>query len=62
MHVLSASQDKTVRIWLFGDGSLVRTLEGHTAPVRSVCMAPDGVHVLSASVDKTVRIWLLDEE
>ena len=54
-----ARQDVRIVVW---DGSLVRTLQGHTAEVSSVCMAPDGMHVLSASSDKTVRIWLLDEE
>ena len=34
--------DNTVRLWEARSGQLVRTLEGHTAAVRSVAWAPDG--------------------
>ena len=55
-HVVSGSDDKTVRIWSMADGSAVRTLQGHTGMVHSVHVSPDGQHVVSGSVDKTVRI------
>ena len=60
-HVVTASVDKTARVWLLADGSLVRTLEGHTGGVRSACVTPDGLHVVTASDDKTARVWPLDE-
>ena len=59
VHVLTASDDKTARVWTLADGKLVRTLEGHTGMVRSVCVSPDKVHVLTASDDRTARVWTL---
>ena len=60
-HVVTASRDKTARVWLLSDGSLVRTLEGHTSAVTSACVSPDGRHVVTASDDSTARLWLLLE-
>ena len=48
-HVVTASWDKTARVWRLSDGSLVRTLEGHTDAVLSACVTPDGQHVVTAS-------------
>ncbi|KZP08047.1 WD40 repeat-like protein [Athelia psychrophila] len=30
---------------------------GHTAQVRSVAFAPDGLHIVSCSFDLTIRVW-----
>ena len=59
LHVVTGSYDKTARVWRLADGSLVRTLEGHSDPVRSVCVTPDGLHVVTGSNDKTARVWRL---
>ena len=60
-HVVTASDDKTARVWLLADGSLVRTLAGHTGGVSSACVSPDGKHVVTASMDKMARAWLFVE-
>ena len=39
--------------------ALLRTLEGHSAPVLSVSVTPDGRRAVSASADQTLRIWNL---
>ena len=39
------------------DGTLLRTLSGHTGWVHSVCASTDGKFVFSGSRDKTIRVW-----
>jgi hypothetical protein len=39
---------------------LVRTLIGHTAPVRAVAVTPDGQLAVSAYSDKTLKVWDLE--
>ncbi|MGB3493050.1 MAG: NB-ARC domain-containing protein [Elainellaceae cyanobacterium] len=39
------------------DGSLLRTLEGHSAGVVSVAISSDGLRALSGSENGTVKVW-----
>ena len=57
--MVTGSEDKTARVWLLGNGSLVRTLEGHTDTVYSACVTADGQCIATGSEDKTVRVCLL---
>src|SRR5262249_27192820 len=41
-------------------GSRGATLTGHTAPVRSLRLSPDGQQAITASEDGTARIWRVD--
>ncbi len=55
--VLTASQDKTARIWDAGTGRQLAVLRGHEGQVTGAVFSPDGAHVVTASNDKTARIW-----
>ena len=55
-RIVSASNDKTVRVWDLATGECEQTLQGHTRPVNSAGFSPDGRRVVSAS-DETVRVW-----
>jgi WD40 repeat protein len=46
---VSASEDKTLKVWDLGTGQAVRTLEGHTSSVLGVTVTPDGRFAVSAS-------------
>jgi predicted Zn finger-like uncharacterized protein len=55
-HILSGSQDGTVKLWT-RSGSLVHTFYGHTDMVTAVCFRPDGKVAYSGSRDGQIRVW-----
>jgi hypothetical protein len=59
---LSASADRTLRLWELASGHCLHTFEGHTDSVWAVCLSADGHFALSASADRTLRLWELDWE
>ncbi|MFA0782671.1 protein kinase domain-containing protein [Fervidibacter sacchari] len=54
--VLSASHDKTVRVWDWRKGKCERVLKGHTDSVRCFALLKSNL-VASVSWDGTMRIW-----
>jgi len=56
-YVVSASNDKTIKIWEISTGKLVKTLEGHKKYVTSVALSSDGKYIVSGSNDRTVKVW-----
>ncbi len=56
-QVLTASWDKTVRVWWSKDGTTITKLKGHTGVVSALAFAPDGDTLVTGSWDKTVRLW-----
>jgi WD40 repeat protein len=54
--VISASDDKTARIWNAATGQLLHTLP-HDDKVYTFALSPDGTKVATASYDRTVAIW-----
>jgi platelet-activating factor acetylhydrolase IB subunit alpha len=55
--LVSASRDKTLRIWDVTTGYCVKTLRGHTEWVRTVTPSADGRFLLSAGNDQIPRLW-----
>lgn len=56
-QVVSASRDKTVRLWDVASGKELHVLRGHEDGVTSAQFAPDGKTLVTASEDKTARLW-----
>ena len=54
---LSASEDKTLRLWDVTTGETLRVFEGHTDLVWMSAFAPDGQTAVSGSNDGTLRLW-----
>jgi WD40 repeat protein len=54
-HIVSASNDKTARIWDAQTGKPLAALHGHTGYVVSVAFSPDGKQIVSGSGDNTIR-------
>jgi WD40 repeat protein len=54
---VTASRDKTVKLWDAATGKVLRTFDGHGDHVNSAALSPDGKWLASASSDNTVRVW-----
>ena len=59
--VVSASYDRTVRLWAAPDGAPLYCFRGHRRAAVAVSVSEDGALVASASLDGTMRLWILDE-
>ena len=55
--------DGRVHLWRVADGTLARTLEGHTFTVISVAFGPwrDDLLLASSSADRTMRLWRVND-
>ncbi len=56
-RVVTASADKTARVWDAATGAVLATLSGHGDWVNSAAFSPDGSRVVTASFDNTARVW-----
>jgi cytochrome c len=56
----TGGEDGKIAIWKNGNPAPERTFEGHTAPIVSLTVSPDGNTIASASWDRSIRLWPLN--
>jgi eukaryotic-like serine/threonine-protein kinase len=56
-RIVSASADKTARVWDAETGAQLGVLSGHEDRVFAAAWSPDGSRIATGSHDKTARIW-----
>jgi WD40 repeat protein len=59
-RIVTASQDKTARIWDADTAREIAVLRGHEGTVYSAAFDPGGSRIVTASQDRTARIWDAD--
>lgn len=58
-RLATGGEDGKIAIWKPGEPVPAQTFEGHTAPIVSLAVSPDGNTIASASWDRTIRLWPL---
>jgi WD40 repeat protein len=61
-RVVTASGDKSARVWDAGTGQPLSPPLRHEREVTGASLSPDGRRVLTASNDKTARVWDVSAE
>jgi WD40 repeat protein len=55
--LISASKDKTIKIWDLQKAKIIGTLKGHLRGVNCIAISPDGTKIVSGSDDGHLKIW-----
>jgi WD40 repeat protein len=56
-RVITASCDRTARVWDAATGQPATSPLEHQDMVMSAAFSPDGTRVVTASLDRTARVW-----
>lgn len=56
-QIVTASADRTAKIWDMNTRTLQHTLKGHSAAIWSVDFSSDGETIATGSVDTTIKRW-----
>ena len=59
-RAVSASEDKTLKVWDLETGRVLHTIEGHSTGVSCVAVTADGKRAVSASEGNTLNVWNLE--
>ena len=57
LTAVSASTDRSIRIWNIRDGQSKGVLRGHERGVNRAVFTPNGKHIISAAEDMTLKLW-----
>ncbi|KAJ5718989.1 hypothetical protein N7493_007444 [Penicillium malachiteum] len=58
--LLSASEDKTIRLWFLDTWQCIVAYKGHDRPVFDVRWGPFGHYFVSGGCDRAARLWVTD--
>ena len=56
-RIVTASNDKTARLWDAATGAPIGEAMKHEGQVWSAAFSPDGTRIVTASDDNTARLW-----
>ncbi|WP_071191078.1 caspase family protein [Trichormus sp. NMC-1] len=59
--LVTASADKSIKIWNSQNYQLLKTITGHQNRVTSISISPDNQMLASGSADKTIKLWRLTD-
>lgn len=59
-YLISASEDKTARLWSLDTYTALVSYKGHNQPIWDVKFSPFGHYFATASHDQTARLWATD--
>jgi len=59
-RIVTASDDKTAKVWNADTGQELLTLKGHDSSVNSVAYSPDGKRIATAGGDGIVQVYTTD--
>jgi WD40 repeat protein len=57
LRALSASRDRTLRLWDLNRGECILVMSGHEDDVTYISITPDERLAVSSSMDHTLRLW-----
>ena len=56
-RIISASGDKTIKVWDAATGTELMTLRGHEDSVASATLSPNGERIVSGDYDGIIKVW-----
>ncbi len=59
-RAVSASSDRTIKLWDIRTGAQLRTFKGHRDLVHTVAFTQNGKHAISGSDDLSLKVWDID--
>ncbi|AZQ61833.1 hypothetical protein EI427_06155 [Flammeovirga pectinis] len=55
--IISAGEDRTIKIWDTGQERLLRTINAHEIGVADISLSKDKQFIVSAGLDHSVKVW-----